>query len=70
MTDMKQDKKIDYAALQSELDELLSGMQGEDTDVDQAIKDYARGLEIIQQLEAYLKTAENTVRELKASFSD
>jgi exodeoxyribonuclease VII small subunit len=70
MTDMKQDKKIDYAALQSELDELLSGMQGEEANIDQAIKDYARGLEIIQQLEAYLKTAENTVRELKASFSD
>lgn len=70
MSHMKQDTKIDYAALQSELDQLLSEMQREDADVDQALKHYARGLEIIQQLEAYLHTAENTVQELKASFSD
>lgn len=70
MAQMKQNKKIDYAALQAELDELLSGMQREDVNVDQALEYYARGLEIIQLLEVYLQTAENTVRELKASFSD
>jgi exodeoxyribonuclease VII small subunit len=70
MAQMKQNKKIDYAALQAELDELLAGMQREDVNVDQALEHYARGLEIIQLLEAYLQTAENTVRELKASFSD
>jgi exodeoxyribonuclease VII small subunit len=70
MAQMKQNKKIDYAALQAELDELLAGMQREDVNVDQALEHYARGLEIIQLLEVYLQTAENTVRELKASFSD
>jgi len=61
-------KTIDYQALQTELDEILSALQRETTDVDAALKQYARGLEIIKQLEDYLQTAENTVRELKASF--
>ncbi len=61
---------IDYAALQSELDTILSDLQRDDSDVDSALKLYARGLEIIKQLESYLKTAENSVRQLQASFSD
>jgi exodeoxyribonuclease VII small subunit len=65
---MTQAKKIDYAALQTELDEILAELQRDDGDVDAAIKQYGRGLEIIKLLEAYLKTAENSVRELKASF--
>lgn len=66
---MTQVKKIDYPALQVELDAILSDLQQDDSDVDAALKQYARGLEIIKQLEAYLHTAENTVRELKAAFN-
>jgi exodeoxyribonuclease VII small subunit len=65
---MTQAKKIDYPALQAELDSILSDLQRDDSDVDAALVHYARGLEIIKQLEAYLKKAENSVRELKASF--
>lgn len=65
---MTQAKTIDYQALQSELDDILVELQRETSDVDLALKQYARGLAIIKQLEDYLKTAENTVRELKASF--
>ena len=67
---MTQAKKIDYQALHAELDEIVSALQRDDSDIDLALKHYARGLEIVQLLEAYLKTAENTVRELKASFSE
>ena len=66
---MTQVKKIDYPALQVELDAILSDLQQDDSDVDAALKQYARGLEIIKQLEAYLHTAENIVRELKAAFN-
>lgn len=61
-------KTIDYAALQSELDTIITAMQREDADIDASLKDYARGLVIIKQLEDYLQTAENTVTELKASL--
>lgn len=60
-------KTIDYAALQSELDTIVAAMQREDADIDASLRDYARGLVIIKQLEDYLQTAENTVTELKAS---
>ncbi len=57
-----------YEALKSELDALMQELQREDLDVDTALKHYERGLELVQALETYLKTAENKVRELKAVF--
>ena len=59
---------IDYEALRAELDTLLDELQREDLTVDKALMDYQRGLELVRQLEAYLRTAENTVTELKAKF--
>jgi exodeoxyribonuclease VII small subunit len=46
----------------------MQELQREDLDVDTALKHYERGLELVQALETYLKTAENKVRELKAVF--
>ncbi len=63
-------KKPDYQALHAELDEIVTALQQDDHDVDLALQQYARGLQIIKQLESYLKTAENTVGELKATFSE
>lgn len=64
---MVKDKKPDYEKLRDELDTILSELQG-DLDIDQALKHYGRGLELIKKLEEYLESAENTVRELKARF--
>jgi exodeoxyribonuclease VII small subunit len=47
---------------------VLGELQRDDLGVDAALKHYQRGLELVQQLEAYLKTAENKVTELKAKF--
>ncbi|MDB5170492.1 MAG: Exodeoxyribonuclease 7 small subunit [Candidatus Saccharibacteria bacterium] len=58
-----------YQALNEELEIILNELQREDTDVDTALKQYERGLELVQQLEGHLKSAENTVLELKAKFS-
>jgi exodeoxyribonuclease VII small subunit len=62
-------KKVDYQALKSELDGIMLALQQENLDVDQALKYYGRGLELVKSLEAYLKTAENRVQELKAKFA-
>lgn len=56
-----------YQELKDELDTILENLQREDLDVDAALKDYQRGLELVRQLEAYLASAENTVKELQAS---
>jgi exodeoxyribonuclease VII small subunit len=60
----KPQPKPTYQQLQSELDEVLAALQSEELDVDEAIKHYERGLQLAKQLEAYLKTAENKVRDL------
>lgn len=59
-----------YDQLKSELDAIMLELQREDLDVDQALRQYQRGLELVQQLETYLKNAENQVIELKASFNN
>lgn len=58
-----------YQALKTELEQVLAKLQAEDLDVDEALVLYQRGLELVQQLDTYLKTAENTVKELKARFN-
>lgn len=63
---MKTEKS--YAELKSELDALLIGMQAADIDVDEAIKLYERGTELIKLLEAHLKLAENKITKLKTKF--
>ncbi len=60
--------KASYQALKAELDDIMLKLQGEDLDVDAALKYYERGLELVKQLESYLKTAENKVREIEATF--
>lgn len=61
-------KEIDYGALNEELDVILAKLQSDDLDVNEAISLYERGMQITKDLEAYLKTAENKITKLKASF--
>ena len=63
-----QPTKPNYEQLKSELDAILADLQQGDLDIDQALKHYEPGLELVRQLEAYLKTADNKVRQLKAKF--
>jgi exodeoxyribonuclease VII small subunit len=58
-----------YADLQQELDSVLSALQQDDIDVDEALKAYERGMQVIKQLEAVLKNAENKVIKIKKDFS-
>ncbi len=60
---------LTYQALNDELESVLADLQRDDTDVDTALKQYERGLELVQQLEQHLKNAQNTIVELKAKFS-
>ena len=60
-------KTPSYQTLKTELDTVLDQLQKPDTDVDAALKGYQRGLELITQLESYLKTAENKIITLQAS---
>jgi len=57
-----------YDKLKAELEAILTDLQRDDLDVDQALEHYKRGLELVRQLGQYLETAENEIHELKASF--
>jgi exodeoxyribonuclease VII small subunit len=61
--------KLSYKKLRDELDEVMFGLQAEDLDIDEALELYKRGQKLISDLEVYLKTAENTVKEIKAKFN-
>lgn len=61
-------KEIDYQALNEELQVILNTLDTSDVDVDTAIKQYERGMEIVGELEGYLKTAENKVKKVKAQW--
>lgn len=62
-------KKNDYNTLNSELDDVLLKLQSDDVDIDEAVKLYERGVQLINELEAYLKSAENKISKIKADFS-
>lgn len=58
-------KKLDYRALSDELDVLLTDLQRSDVQVDEAMKLYEQGLNLINQLEKRLEQAENELVRLK-----
>lgn len=60
---------VSYEKLKSELETVMAELQREDLDVDEALKHYRRGLELVTALEAYLKTAENQIKTIKADFN-
>lgn len=62
--------KPDYKTLSNELDQILEQLESTDLDIEEALSKYQRGMEIVEQLEDYLKTAENKVTKLKQTFSD
>jgi exodeoxyribonuclease VII small subunit len=65
---MAKDTSVDYAALSTELDTILDHLESPDIDIDEAMKQYERGMDILKQLEAHLKTAENKVEKIQADF--
>jgi exodeoxyribonuclease VII small subunit len=62
---MTKEPTVNYRELSAELDEILSSLQTDDLDIDEAMAKYERGTKLVQQLEDHLKTAENKIVKLK-----
>ena len=60
--------KQSYSEIKSKLDELLNDLQRDDIGVDEALKTYEQGMEMITMLETMLNEAENKITKLKAKF--
>ena len=67
---MSAKKQISYQQLSVELDEVLASLQSGDLSVEEAIKNYERGMEIVQSLQAYLKESQNKVEKIKKKFEN
>lgn len=63
-------KTIDYASLRAKLDEVLLRLQSDEVDIDEAVKLYKQGVELLAQIEAYLETAKNTVEKIQRTSKD
>lgn len=61
--------KKNYRQLSEELSELLDWFDSEDVDLDEALTKYEQAMKLIEQMENYLKTAENKIRKISASFN-
>jgi len=57
-------KQLTTAQLQQELDELLLWFESDKVDLDEAVKKYERGTQLVKELEARLKIAENTIKKI------
>ena len=53
-----------YGELSAELEAIVASLNEDGIDVDEAMQKYERGLELIAQLEKYLKSAENKIEKL------
>jgi len=63
MTD--KNKQVNYHALNAELETILADLQAGDLEIDEAVEKYQRGMEIVEQIQTYLKEAENKVKKVK-----
>lgn len=64
---MTKSAKPTYAELQSELTEVMSQLQSDDIDIDEALKLHKQASTLIAQLEKHLEQAKLTITKLKAS---
>ena len=62
-------KPTNYRSLSAELDAILTDLQSGELDIDKAVTQYQRGMAIVEELQKYLKDAQNTVTKVKANFS-
>lgn len=60
-------KTTNFRALNDELEQIMDKFQADDIDVDEAIGLYERAQKIIEELEVYLKGAENKIKTITLS---
>jgi exodeoxyribonuclease VII small subunit len=53
---------FDYRTKAAELEQVLADLQDPEIQIDEATKLHARGLKLAEEIETYLKQAENAVR--------
>lgn len=63
------EEKFNFTKAYQELEEINDWFQQEDIDLDEGLKRYRRGLELVKKCRERLKEAENQFIEIKKEFS-
>lgn len=58
-----------YDEMSEELSDIIQSLQSGESNLDQSVKKYERGIELISKLEKYLKEVENKITKLKTTKS-
>jgi exodeoxyribonuclease VII small subunit len=56
-----------YRVLNEELEEVIQKLQSEGLDVDEVVKEYQKGINLVETMETYLKSAKNKITKIKPS---
>lgn len=62
------EKKKTYQQLSDELAGLIDWFESDQVDLDRAVTKYEQAMELLNQMENYLRTAENKVKKIAAKF--
>lgn len=64
------EKKFNFGEAYKEIEEIGEWFQKESIDLDEAIKKYEHGLELIAKCKARLKETENKLKEIQTKYSE
>jgi len=62
-------KPKSYQQMQNQLNQLVDSLRAKNEDIDTSMKKYQEASELIKEMEAYLKDAENKLINIKKDFS-
>ncbi len=57
-----------YQQLSDEFSELVAWFESDEVNLDEAILRYEKSMELLNQMEKYLKSAENKIKKIDAKF--
>jgi exodeoxyribonuclease VII small subunit len=63
------EEKFNFTKAYQEIEEINKWFQKEDIDLDEALKKYERGMELIEKCKKRLKEVENKFEEIKKKYS-
>lgn len=66
MANAKPKPQKNYRQMSEQLDEILAWFESENVDLDEALGKYEQALQLIDEMQNYLETAENKVRKITA----
>jgi exodeoxyribonuclease VII small subunit len=63
------DEKFNFTKAYQEIEEINEWFQGEEIDLDEALRKYEKGMELINKCKERLKEAENKFEEIKKKYT-